>query len=221
MPIEIIRLGDFGYFSGMGPEELDHIKQLLIEERVSQGETFLSEGEPCESLYFLVSGAVKVFRTSADGKILILNIVNNGHALNAPTIYGKGICNSSMQALSQVTIYKIIKRDLIYLIKKYPQLGVNALSELAGDAFHTLKLAEDLSFNQVILRLVNILLKMDSAEKTWPRLTQNDLASMISTSRKTVNRVLKQLEDLKLIRVDRYGITIIDKTQLEIIAKPI
>ena len=46
-------------------------------------------------------------------------------------------------------------------------------------------------------------------------LTQDDLASLSGTTRETVNRVLAQLRDQGLIRVERARVSVLDYEQLE------
>ena len=45
----------------------------------------------------------------------------------------------------------------------------------------------------------------------WPRLTQNDMAAIVGTTREVVNRSLKDMEEKGAIRLDRRGVVIINK----------
>jgi CRP-like cAMP-binding protein len=215
MSIQCECLKEFIYFSKLKQKELEDIARFFKEEDIEKGKLFIVEGGSNDYLYLLYAGSVKIYKVNPLGKELIISIPHRCHTLNAATIFGHSPNIANIETLSPVTVYKIHKEDILFLIKKYPQLAISILSDLAGLAYRAWSLAEDISFNQVIHRLAKILLKIFEAEQAWPRLTQYDIASMIGTSRKAVNRALKEMEEENAIRVDRKGITIIDKNQLE------
>ena len=68
MTVDIELLKSFAYFSGLGDNELDSIRKSLFEKNTDRGEIILLEGEPSGEMYFVVSGAVKLLKTSAEGK---------------------------------------------------------------------------------------------------------------------------------------------------------
>jgi CRP-like cAMP-binding protein len=76
VPVEFLQ--SIPYFFGLSTAELDSIKQFIFEKTADRGEIILNEGESADILYFVASGAVKVFKTSAEGKEQILNIVRPG-----------------------------------------------------------------------------------------------------------------------------------------------
>lgn len=75
-------LKDLNYLDGLNMKQLNFLRQYLSIRIIKKGELFLSEGDWCDSLYFIISGVVKVFKISRDGKKQILNIATNGESLN-------------------------------------------------------------------------------------------------------------------------------------------
>ena len=80
MAVEIEFLKSIPYFSGLGAAELEAIKRRVFEKTVDRNEFILLEEEPAEAVYFVVSGAVKAFKTSAEGKEQILCILRPGES---------------------------------------------------------------------------------------------------------------------------------------------
>ena len=78
--VEFIK--SLAYFSGLGQAEIDSIRKTVFEKKAERGEILLFEGEPAKMLYFVVAGVVKVFKTSADGKEQILQIIRPGESFN-------------------------------------------------------------------------------------------------------------------------------------------
>src|SRR3972149_4487700 len=87
MTVEIELLKSIPYFIGLSPTELDSIKPHVLERKAERGEIILYDGEPAEALFFVISGAVKVFKTSVEGKDQILNIVRHGESFNDAPIF--------------------------------------------------------------------------------------------------------------------------------------
>ena len=65
MTVQVEFLKSIPYFSELSPAELDSIRQLVFEKTAERGEIILAEGDLAKALFFVVSGAVKVFKTSA------------------------------------------------------------------------------------------------------------------------------------------------------------
>jgi CRP-like cAMP-binding protein len=83
-------------------------------------------------------------------------------------------------------------------------------------------LVEELSFGQVVNRVARLLLKyMELEVGSGIRLTQQDMANMVGSSREMVNKSLRYMEDQKALRTTRKGIEILDARMLGNIAQAI
>lgn len=204
------------YFSGLSPAELDSIRRLLFEKRAERGEIILVEDEIAEALFFVVSGAVKIFKTSAEGKEQILNIVRPGESFNDAPVFDGGPNPASAQAMGPVILYGLRKRDIEAILRDYPQTGLNVIKVLATRVRQLVSLVEDLSFRHAIGRVAKILLEHTGDETAAkPRLTQQDMAAMAGTVREVVARSLKAMEEEGAIRLEHHRIVIKDKKSLK------
>jgi CRP-like cAMP-binding protein len=215
MAVQVEFLKSIPYFSGLGPAELDSIRELMFEKTAERGDIILLEGESAEALYFVVSGAVKVFKTSAEGKEQILNIVRPGESFNDVPIFDGGANPASAQAMGPVVLYGVKKSDLKVILGDHPQVALNVIQVLSQRVRHLVSLVEDLSFRHVTGRVAKILLEhTDDKTGPRPRLTQQEMAAMAGTAREVVGRSLKALEEEGAIRFDRHRIVISDKQAL-------
>lgn len=215
MAVQVEFLKSIPYFSGLSPAELDSIRELIFEKTAERGDIILLEGESAEALYFVASGAVKVFKTSAEGKEQILNIVRPGESFNDVPIFDGGANPASAQAMGPVVLYAIKKSDLEGILGDHPQVALNVIRVLSQRVRHLVSLVEDLSFRHVTGRVAKILLE-HTDDETGPRrrLTQQEMAAMAGTAREVVGRSLKALEEEGAIRLDRHRIVISDKQAL-------
>lgn len=222
MTVEIELLKSTPYFSGLSTPELEAIKEHVFEEAAERNDMILLEEEPADAVYFVVSGVVKVFKTSVEGKEQVLCIVKPGESFNDVAIFDGGPNPASAIAMTPVVLYRITKADMETILREHPNLAYNVIKILSQKVRHFVSLVEDFSFRNVTDRLAKLLLEY-ATDHAWsgeeaghrPRLTQQDMAAMVGTAREVVGRSLKALEDEGAIRMDRHRIVVVNKKTLE------
>ena len=183
---------------------------------MKRGELILLEDEPVEALFFVVSGAVKVFKTSAEGKEQILSIVRPGESFNDVPIFDDGPSPTSVGAMTPIVLYGVRKNELETILRDHPQITMNIIKVLAEQVRHLVSLVEDLSFRHVISRVAKILLEhIGNGTGPRPRLTQQEMAAMAGTAREVVARSLRSLEAEGAIKLERHRIVITDRGTLQ------
>jgi len=217
MAIQAEFIKSIPYFSGLSPAQLDSLKGLVFETTAERGEFIVLESEPAEALYFVVSGVVKVFKTSADGREQILQIVRPGESFNDAPIFDGGANPASAQAMGPVVLYGIKNSDMSAILRTHPQVALNVIHVLSQKMRRLVSLVEDLSFKHVTARLAKILLEYaaDGVGPAKPRLTQQEMAAMAGTAREMIGRSLKELEDEGVIRLEHHRIVVTDKEALK------
>jgi CRP-like cAMP-binding protein len=203
------------YFSGLAPAELDGIRKLVFEKKFERGEMILIEGESAQALYFVVSGVVRVFKTSIEGKEQTLNLVRPKESFNDVPVFDGGPNPATAQAMGPVVLYGMRRSNVEAILRDHPQVALNVIKVLAARVRDLVSLVEDLSFRQVIGRVAKILLQhVGDGTAPLPRLTQQEMAAMAGTAREMVGRSLKALEEEGAIRLDHHRIVIRDKEAL-------
>lgn len=216
MSVQIEFLKSTPYFSELSADELASLSRFIFQKTVGRGEVILSEGEPARALYFLVSGVVKVFKTSAEGKEQILYLIRPGESFNDAPVFSGGANLASASAMGSVVLYGIKKSDMEAVLREHPRVALNIIRVLSQRVEHLVSLVEDLSFRHVTSRVAKILLEYaGDGSGRKPRLTQQEMAAMAGTAREMVGRSLKALEEEGLIRLERHRIIIADKEALK------
>jgi CRP-like cAMP-binding protein len=216
MAVQLEFLKTILYFSDLGLAELESMTRLVFEKTADRAQMVLLEGELPDNLYFVASGVVKVFKTSAEGKEQILSIVRPGESFNDVPVFDGGPNPASARAMGPVLLYGIKKNDMEAIIRDHPEIALNVIKVLAGRVRHLVSLVEDLSFKHVIGRVAKILFEHVGGETGHgPRLTQQEMAAMAGTAREVVGRSLKALEEEGAIKLDRHRIIITDSKVLQ------
>ena len=223
MAVSIKILAKMHYFTGLTQAEIKAVRKCVaMEKRIEKGETLLYEGDRSEYIYFIISGAIKVYKKHANGKEQILNITIAGDSLNDVSTFDGGESAASMLAMTPVRLYAIKTGDMEKLFLKNSKIARNVARVLASRVRRDSSLVEVLSFGQVIGRLAKLILKQGAAAGgvRLPYFNQqDDLAAMVGTSRVVVNRSLRGMEEKGAIRLERRRIVILNEQVLKDLMK--
>ena len=138
-------LGQVPYFSKLDATLLKELTDQVRERRYKAGEVVLLEGDPCEGLYFVVSGRVKIFKVSGEGKEQVLRILGPGRTFNDVPVFDGGPNPGSVATLEPSTVGHIPKRAILALVEKHPLVAMAVIRLLATRLRALTLMIEDLS----------------------------------------------------------------------------
>jgi CRP/FNR family transcriptional regulator len=217
MTIEISALRAIPEFSTLADTDLGYVHQVTQVRHIYRGELLLVEGGPGEYMYYIHTGQVKVFKTSADGKEQALRIFQAGETFNEVPVFDGGLNPASALVLEEGTVYVLRRADIARMLSEHPAISAAVIQVLASRLRHLVGLVEDLSFKHVTARVAKTLLLHSEAVSgaTSHRLTQQELAALVGTAREMVGRALKEFEADAIITIKQGRISILDRTRLE------
>ncbi|MDM8000085.1 MAG: Crp/Fnr family transcriptional regulator [Dehalococcoidia bacterium] len=221
MAVDVDLLKGIPYFAGLSDADLQSVASRMFEQSFERGDMILMEEDPAEAIYFVVSGAVKVFKTSIEGKEQILCLLRAGESFNDVPILDGGPNLASAVAITPVVLYGMTKTDLEGLLRENPKVAMNVIRVLSKKVRHFVSMVEDLSFRDVTSRVAKLLLEYATDHGTpeegshRPRLTQQEMAAMVGTAREVVGRSLKALEEEGAIRMERHRIVVTNRKTLQ------
>jgi len=207
-------------FIGLDDYFLDRVSKLMTVRKVARHEIIWLENQPAESIYFIASGLIKLFKTSVNGKEQILKLVRPGDCFGHIGILTGGSNPESAQALLPSVLYRMTRTDFEAVMQKSERISFNTINTLAAEINHYISLVEDLSLRRVNGRLAKILLEHDGEEvcRASRVLTRSNLAAMTGTVREVVGKAVKYLELKGAIRASNSSIVIEDSNVLRKIA---
>ena len=223
MAIDVELLKGIPYFAGLSAADLEAVSQRMFEQSIERGDMILLEDDPSEAIYFVVSGAVKVFKTSIEGKEQTLCLLRVGESFNDVPILDGGPNLASAIAMTPIVLYGMTRSDIEELLRENPRIAMNVIRVLSKKVRHFVSMVEDLSFRDVTSRVAKLLLEYatdhgggpEEGTQQRPRLTQQEMAAMVGTAREVVGRSLKVLEEEGAIRMDRHRIVVTNRKALQ------
>lgn len=175
--------------------------------RLKRNEIMFVEGEPAKGLFVVASGAIRAFRTAADGREQVIHVERAITTIAEVPVFDEGNYPSTTAADEPSTVYFLDKKLILNTALQHPDLALAAVRLLASRLRRCAELVETLSLHEVGQRLARFLLHeaaVDGVEtsdgtRITLGLTHNQLAARIGTVREVVTRTLTRLQDQKVI----------------------
>ena len=193
-------LGTIPLFQWVNAEDLRSIAELLIERRYPKNAMIVEEGLPGDYMYILRSGRVKVTKGSEDGREKIMDFFETGSFFGEMALLDDAPRSASVRTLEPVTLLALSRRDFLKLLRGSPDLALSLIQELTRRLRDTDEQAASVSFQRVQERAKGLFKRIARPESEFegrcvtPKLTHQQIADMIGTSRETVTRAVKELK---------------------------
>jgi CRP/FNR family transcriptional regulator len=193
------------------------------ERRFRKGTALFTEGEPCDGLWVVAEGRVKVFRVSAGGREQVLHVEGPGATLGEVPLFDRAGYVASAAAVAPARLLWLPRRDLEALCRRHPEVALAIIATMARRVRAFAGLAGDLALRPVPARLALLLLEqVRSAGRRTPRgveitlpSTREEIAARIGTVRELVSRSLASLAKQGLIAVRGRRCVLLDVSGLE------
>jgi CRP-like cAMP-binding protein len=169
-------------------------------------DTFFSQGDPADSVFYLQKGRAKVTVVSATGKEATITILSAGDFLGEESLAAMaGLRLTTATAITACTTLKISRQEMIQVMHQEHSFSDLFLKFMLERSMRVQADLVDQLFNSSEKRLARILLLMadfgepGEPEQYIPRITQETLAEMIGTTRSRVSFFMNRFRKLGFI----------------------
>jgi CRP/FNR family transcriptional regulator len=191
-----------------------------------KGAVIFSEGDPSDELYTVVTGRVKVFKTTPRGTDVILEIFGPGDPVGAVAVYESRPYPATALTLEPTTCVLIPRQAFFSLLETYPTMVRGLLTGLTHRLVELTNRLTELSGGRVEARLARFFLKLGSdigqarPDGTFIPLflSRQEIADMIGTTIETSIRIMSRWGKQDLVRTEKDGFVLVDRPSLEAIA---
>ena len=181
------------------------------------------EGQTANDLYMVNKGEIKTFRMNSDGKELITGFHQPGSFLGYIPLLEDRPYTENAVAMEETEITIIPRQDFLALIYASNEMAMKFIHFLTNNLEDAENRLLQIAYQSVRQRVASALLRL--MELTKPdhedtiMIGRKDIANLIGTATESLNRTLSDFKDEKLIDIADGGITILNKTKLERVAK--
>jgi CRP/FNR family transcriptional regulator, cyclic AMP receptor protein len=224
----------------LNQEELEELGRRYPERSIEAGHLLYTPGDPCERLFVLKRGKVRLYRVAQGGE-LTLAVVEEGTLFGEMALTAEHLRQAYAQVIEPSVVLSMRADDLKKLILGHPEVGLLVARLLSERLRLYEKRLEDISLKQVPARLASLLLVLlcesgagggggrlmssdddDDDDRQLRKIathyTHDHLGTMIGASRASVSRALGYLQELGAVEVRRRRIYLVDSEVLERVA---
>jgi len=209
-------------FSGLFEQDSADLERASQPMFVRKKQVGYRPGDPSDSIYIIRSGRIKISKITEDGREIILNLLKTGDVFGEMAFLEDTARDTSAEALDDTNLFVVKKSDLLQLIKRRPAITYRLAKIIGERRKEAEKNMENFLYKGVRERLANLLLRLsndygikDSRGKMLRiKITHQDLANLIGSSRETVSLTLGDFRREGFIDINERKIIIKDERGL-------
>ncbi|MFC1523903.1 Crp/Fnr family transcriptional regulator [Thermodesulfobacteriota bacterium] len=185
-------------FSCLKDEELESFSRVAVKKTYPKNTILFSEGDNTDSIYFISSGKVKVTIIDQSGKEIILSLLGPGDYFGEMAALVEDAPRSACVMTREACQFFVISRENFRdIVTRHTDIVFSLLKGSLDRLKEANKKIESLALMDVYGRIARLFLQMakQNGENLIieEKLTHQDIANMVGSSREMVSRVLKEL----------------------------
>lgn len=194
--------------------------QKLVSDRkirnIKKKQVIYYEGDQPAGLYLILTGRVKTYKLSEDGRELLTSIYGPEEYFGINALLMNDSYHESAEAVEDTALCMLPKEAVEQLVNNYPEVGREFIKILSNN----LKEKEDqllqLAYHSVRKRMAQVLLRLagDEPDGGILKISRDDLAAMAGMATETVSRTLSDFKDEGLIEKKGSQIIILNSRKL-------
>ncbi len=208
--------------SGFGLEDFERAGIRVVERRFKAKDTLFTPGDPDDQLYFLLEGTVRLYKIYGDYKEATTALLKSEGVFGKLSLVEGRWQDVFAEAVTDVRVASVPKATLTEVIRRRPDFAMKLFSSFSERLRQSDEVIESLLHREVSTRLATLLLNLgerfgeDNRLGTILdiRLTHQELANMIASTREAVSKVMSELQRDGTIEVQNRKIVIVDREAL-------
>jgi len=208
-------------FSDLSPSDLNKIAERMVLRAFTKGQMILLEDDLGQTFFVIAGGSVKITRLSDDGREVILAMLGESDFFGEMSLLDGAGRSANVVALEASEVLTLARNDFLEILQDYPKISISLLEELTQRIRKSDQQIESLSLSDVEQRIGITLIRLAEELGTIKRGSvkikdlpyQQDIANMAGTSRETVSRTFKLLEEKGLVTREGRKLTIYNFNQ--------
>jgi CRP-like cAMP-binding protein len=211
-------------FSDLSKADLDAIVSTFRRRTFDRGETLVHVGGPGGSVFLIETGRVRISLPGTESREVTLAHMGPGDCFGEMSMLDGEPRSATVTAVEDTVVLEGTRDDFMRSLEKSPRIAMSLLVMMSQRLRAANDIIESLSFLDVQGRVARLLLDMgakhgvEAAEGLSIPVpyTRQEMANLVSTSRETLTRVLKNFERLKYIRLLRRKIVVLNAPRLRL-----
>lgn len=219
------QLKDIVLFQGVPPDKIQKLAAQAAYKKFKPGEMVIGEEDPVRSFYIVLSGQLKMYRSSAEGREQTLQLLGPGDPFGLCTAFATESFPASAMAIEESTVMLIPGTFMEAMARQEPAILFNIIQVLSKRLKDSMSLIESLALKELPGRLATFLMH-SLAEKPSDRtnaveltISQRELAKILGATPEALSRALRKMVNDGILATSGRTITIVDRGALAQLAE--
>ncbi len=210
-------------FAVLGASDRQRLHMVMRRRRFRRYEVVCHQGDPGDSLHVVVKGRfVATISSAVTGLTAAVNIFERDTIFGELALIDGSPRSATIAAIEPAETLELKRPDFEMLLLEHPAIERFLLLALAAQVREMTEQISEALFDPVDKRVYRRLALLQevatAAEEPWIRLRQEDVATLAGTTRPTVNRLLRRLQEDGVIELRRGGLRVADPDRLRHLA---
>lgn len=213
-------------FGNAAVKALKSLAECAVERRLKEGEILFLSGDTARGLYVAVSGSLRAFRESEEGREQTIHVERAGATFAEVPVFDNGPYPSTVIAEEESLVLFLKKEDVRHFLLQNPESALAALGLLAGRLRRVALLLEQLSLQDVTQRLAAMLVqeaanrgRVENGVSFSLPDSHQKIAARLGSVREVITRILHRFVNERLIEIRGHRIVILNAAGLQTKAK--
>jgi CRP-like cAMP-binding protein len=210
-------------FAALNANVLDELLSRMTKRSYQKNNMILMEDEFGDTFFIIAGGSIKITRVSEDGREVILAMLGEGEFFGEMSLLDGETRSANAIAIEKSKVLILKRHDFLLFLERFPKIAISLLTEMAGRIRKSDQQIESLSLSDAEHRIGITLIRMAEELGTIRQGKveisnlpyQQDIANMAGTSRETVSRMMKILEEKGFIKRSGHNLSILDYSQFK------
>ncbi|MDA8123815.1 MAG: Crp/Fnr family transcriptional regulator [Deltaproteobacteria bacterium] len=219
------RMQPLALFQEVPADKLTALAEGALYKTFKAGEMLIGETEPTRAFYVVLSGQVKLYKLSAEGKEQTLNLLGPGDPFGMCTAFAVDSFPANAQAIEESGLLLIPGPLMEAVAMKEPRLLVNIIRILSQRLKASMALIESLALQEIPQRIASFLIQALTREgepgvnQLELTVTQRELAKILGSTPEALSRALRKMSNAGVLAVNGRSIRILDRKALAELAE--
>ncbi|NWK78911.1 Crp/Fnr family transcriptional regulator [Aquitalea sp. LB_tupeE] len=201
-------------FQQLSPAQIEALVPFTHEVRGSKGQVIFQKGDPCDGMFLVVYGRVKLAISSSQGSEKVMEIIHPGQSFAEAVMFLGKPCPVMAQLLEDGFLLKVEAQGINQAIENDPAFARRLLAGLSMRLHGLVRDVERYTIETSLQRVVGYLLQNADLTVPMPLVTlpvnKNLIASRLNLTPETLSRMLHQLSEAGLIEVNGREISLLN-----------
>ncbi len=202
-------------FSRLGEEQIKRLAEHAVISEIPKKAIFFSEDRSSQGLHVLISGKVKLFKISEDGKEQTIFVFGPGEPFCLCSVFSDGKLPANLSALEDSKVLFISPEEYEKMVREDPTILLNMMRVMSLRLKEAMDMIDSLSLKQIPSRLAAYFLSREKEGKVELDISYRELSKIIGVTPEALSRTMKKMSGNGIIEVNGSTITLPDHARIK------